>query len=351
MSLRQEVSLGGKSSAGGANTQLRVTIDTSAYPIYSQLNKFIIYWSTEGASGCWCSIDASLESTPTTWVNFANKIPISGWSGYNVINTSNITTYGNSPSYQYGLLRFTFGLTSPSSSGALGSLYSIYGYGGMGWTTPSNMAQKGTLYDYDENQNAIFPAQITATAFNGNATSATNVYIADDTSSKLYVLGATTTGNTRIYRESSVYISGNVLYGAAWNDYAEYRKATINKPGKCIVEKGDDTLIQSTARLQPGAAIISDTFGFAIGETDDCKTPIAVSGRVLAYPYESREEFKKNIGRPVCSGPNGTVSIMTDEEYKEKGYLAIGTISAVPDYEEWGTGNIKVNGRVWIKIL
>lgn len=351
MSLRQEVSLGGKSSAGGANTQLRVTIDTSAYPIYSQLNKFIIYWSTEGASGCWCSIDASLESTPTTWVNFANKIPMSGWSGYNVINTSKITTYGNSPSYQYGLLRFTFGLTSPSSSGALGSLYSIYGYGGMGWTTPSNMAQKGTLYDYDENQNAIFPAQITATAFNGNATSATNVYIADDTSSKLYVLGATTTGNTRIYRESSVYISGNVLYGAAWNDYAEYRKATINKPGKCIVEKGDDTLIQSTARLQPGAAIISDTFGFAIGETDDCKTPIAVSGRVLAYPYESREEFKKNIGRPVCSGPNGTVSIMTDEEYKEKGYLAIGTISAVPDYEEWGTGNVKVNDRVWIKIL
>ena len=146
-------------------------------------------------------------------------------------------------------------------------------------------------------------------------------------------------------------MSGNVLYGAAWNDYAEYRKATINKPGKCIIEKGDDTLTQSISRLQPGASIISDTFGFAIGETDDCKTPIAVSGRVLAYPYESREEFKKNIGRPVCSGPNGTVSIMTDEEYKEKGYLAIGTISAVPDYEEWGTGNVKVNGRVWIKIL
>ena len=188
-------------------------------------------------------------------------------------------------------------------------------------------------------------------SLNGNASSATNVNIADDTSSKIYVLGATATGNTRIYRESSVYMSGNVLYGAAWNDYAEYRRATIKEPGRCIIEKGDDTLVQSISRLQPGASIISDTFGFAIGETDDCKTPIAVSGRVLAYPYESREEFKKNIGRPVCSGPNGTVSIMTDEEYKEKGYLAIGTISAVPDYEKWGTGNVKVNGRVWIKIL
>jgi len=102
--------------------------------------------------------------------------------------------------------------------------------------------------------------------------------------------------------------------------------------------------------LQPGAEIISDTFGFAIGETDNCKTPIAASGRVLAYGYEDRETFKKSIGKPVCSGPNGTVSIMTDEEYKEKGYCAIGFVSAVPDYEEWGTGKVKVNGRIWIRV-
>lgn len=141
------------------------------------------------------------------------------------------------------------------------------------------------------------------------------------------------------------------LYGAVWNDYAEFREGDTIKSGKCVIETGDDTLITSTERMMPGANITSDTFGFAIGETEQAKTPIAVSGRVLAYPYESREEFKKNIGRPVCSGPNGTVSIMTDEEYRNKGYCAIGTISAVPDYEEWGTGKVKVNGRVWIKVF
>lgn len=141
------------------------------------------------------------------------------------------------------------------------------------------------------------------------------------------------------------------LYGAVWNDYAEFREGDTIEPGKCVIEVGDDTLITSTERMMPGANITSDTFGFAIGETEQAKTPIAVSGRVLAYPYESREEFKKNIGRPVCSGPNGTVSIMTDEEYRNKGYCAIGTISAVPDYEEWGTGKVKVNGRVWIKVF
>lgn len=141
------------------------------------------------------------------------------------------------------------------------------------------------------------------------------------------------------------------LYGAVWNDYAEFREGDTIDAGRCVVEVGDDTLITSTERMMPGANIISDTFGFAIGETEQAKTPIAVSGRVLAYPYESREEFKKNIGRPVCSGPNGTVSIMTDEEYRNKGYCAIGTISTVPDYEEWGTGKVKVNGRVWIKVF
>ena len=141
------------------------------------------------------------------------------------------------------------------------------------------------------------------------------------------------------------------LYGAVWNDYAEFRNGDTIEPGRCVVEVGDDTLTISTKRMIPGANITSDTFGFSIGETDECKTPIAVSGRVLAYPYESREEFRKNIGRPVCSGPNGTISIMTDEEYRDKGYCAIGTISAVPDYEKWGSGNVKVDGRIWIKVF
>jgi len=141
------------------------------------------------------------------------------------------------------------------------------------------------------------------------------------------------------------------IYGAVWNDFAEFRitKDEI-EPGRCIIENGDDTLSLSTARMQAGAEIVSDTYGFAIGESEMAKTPIASSGRVLAYPYEDREVFRNNIGKPVCSGPNGTVSIMTDEEYAEKGYCAIGTISAVPEYETWGSGNIKVDGRVWIRI-
>lgn len=91
-------------------------------------------------------------------------------------------------------------------------------------------------------------------------------------------------------------LRGNKLYGAVWNDYAEYRSSNITEPGRVIVENGNGTLSLSTERLQRGAEIISDTYGFAIGETDECKTPIAATGRVLAYTYEPIEEYKSKIG-------------------------------------------------------
>ena len=139
------------------------------------------------------------------------------------------------------------------------------------------------------------------------------------------------------------------VYGAVWNDYAEYRRTKkYIQPGYCVIETGKGDLIKSSKRLQPGANIVSDTFGFAIGETEQTKTPLAVSGRVLAYPYEDRDSYQ--AGDPVCSGPNGTISKMTREEVREYPDRIIGTVSEIPNYEVWGTGNVKVNNRIWIKV-
>lgn len=144
-------------------------------------------------------------------------------------------------------------------------------------------------------------------------------------------------------------LKGNIVYGAVWNDYAEYRQTKeYIQPGYCVIETGKGDLIKSFERLQPGANIVSDTFGFAIGETEQTKTPLAVSGRVLAYPYEDRDSYQ--AGDPVCSGPNGTISKMTREEVREYPDRIIGTVSEIPDYEVWGTGNVKVNNRIWIKV-
>ena len=161
------------------------------------------------------------------------------------------------------------------------------------------------------------------------------------------------TGQMRL--EPNGYLYTTRTYGAVWNDYAEFRQTDVTEPGRVIKENGDDTLSLAMKRLERGCEIISDTFGFAIGETEKAKVPTAASGRVLAYPYENRDEFRRHIGWPVCSGPYGTVSIMTEEEEEKYPSRIIGTISAVPDYEFWLGGDknatpIKVNGRVWIRV-
>ena len=93
---------------------------------------------------------------------------MSGWSGYNVINTSGITTYGNTSSSQYGHIQFIFGCDTGSTNNSYAGLNinKIFGFGGVGWTTPSTMAKTGQMYTYDSSQNVTFPAAITSGTIN-----------------------------------------------------------------------------------------------------------------------------------------------------------------------------------------
>lgn len=165
----------GKHSSNGTSTvndQLRITISTGVAYIYTSLNKFAIYMSISGNT-VWVKIEKALESTPTTYIDVLDWTSISGWSGWNIYNVGRITTYGNSASSQYGRIRFTFKQTAATSTYCAAGIWRIMGFGGDGWTVPSNMARDGHLYSYDASQNATFPAQVTATQFNGNATTAT----------------------------------------------------------------------------------------------------------------------------------------------------------------------------------
>lgn len=294
------------------------------------------YGPTEDVNGS----NGATISIPQITVDAKGRVTSIVNRTYTSVNTDTNTTY--SAGTGLSLSGTTFNHSNTITAGSVGTAQSP-SHGGT-FKIPK------ITYDAQGHITGATTVNITLPADNNTDT---NVTTAAQTSSKIYVTGTPSTGTvtgTLQYNEN-VYISGNVMYGACWNDYAEYRISDCQEPGRVICENGDDTLSLTTERLQPAGNVISDTFGFVIGETEQAKTPVAVSGRVLAYPYESREEFKKNIGRPVCSGPNGTVSIMTDKEYRDKGYCAIGTISAVPDYEEWGAGKVKVNGRVWIKVF
>ena len=223
-------------------------------------------------------------------------------------------------------------------------------------TSNSNTIYGAKKYSDANKAAAISEAQNKADAA---AKTVYNTYATAGTTDTQYpILGGaqqTQSGNTQAVSYSGAtisaagYVRGNKVYGSVWNDYAEYRQTHHKvRPGQCVYEKGDGSLAISYERMMPGANIVSDTFGFAIGETDECKTPLAVSGRVLAYPYESKETY--NPGDAVCSGPNGTISKMTRAEIRDYPERIVGTVSEIPTYEVWGSGNIKVNGRIWIKV-
>ena len=163
----------GKHTSNGScttNDRLRVTIDTGAANIYTVLNKIAIYMSTSGAT-VQVLIEKALQSSPTTFSTHKDWTGISGWSGWNILNISELTTYGNTASSQYGRIRFTFRQTAVNTNYTSANISKIMGFGGVGWATPSTMAATGHLYSYDSSQNATFPAKVTANGgFSGNLT-------------------------------------------------------------------------------------------------------------------------------------------------------------------------------------
>lgn len=144
-------------------------------------------------------------------------------------------------------------------------------------------------------------------------------------------------------------ITGSKVYGAVWNDYAEFRCAAEEVAAGDVVWSDDKGNLHKTfERMQPFEGVVSDTYGFAIGETDKAKTPLAVAGRVLVRTDCDRNSF--HAGDVVCTGENGTVSKMTRNEVVMYPDRIVGTVSEIPDYETWGSGNIAVKNRIWIKV-
>lgn len=170
----------------------------------------------------------------------------------------------------------------------------------------------------------------------------------------IYHRGTNGGNNTSPPAFKMLWQRGDAVTSAVWNDYAEARESLCTEPGRAVQETGFDTLALIIERLAPCAGIVSDTWGFSQGETDNAKTHIAVAGRVLAYPYRNRSEYKP--GDVLCAAPNGTVDIMTREEVIQYPDRIVGIVSCVPNYEEWGGGKgadrppVKVNGRIWVKV-
>lgn len=221
--------------------------------------------------------------------------------------------------------------------------------------------------NFDPIQSGYFAGMSTSTGITGDWWHILSMdWTGNDANNWISQLALPTQNRTGVYyrsRHSSstyawkkLWTSGESITNAVWNDYAECRIADTQEPGRVLMEVGDDTLTPTNKRMSHFAGVSSDTWGFLQGETDVAKTPLAVAGRTLVYPYRNRNEYKP--GDCVCAAPNGTVDLMTREEIIKYPDRIVGIVSCVPEYEEWGGSDaniedrppIKVNGRIWIKV-
>ena len=139
------------------NKRQRITIDCIKGNIYCVLAKIILNISTGGAGGCYCDVERGDSSENTVWEKLTTA-SIGGWSGWNAINLTPITV-GTEKTTRY--IRLTFSISSVNSSYYCNlSIISLRFVSSAFYSASNTMAEKGTLYDYDKDQNATFPKNL-----------------------------------------------------------------------------------------------------------------------------------------------------------------------------------------------
>lgn len=159
----------GKHTSGTTATTdaLRITLNATNCGVYTVGRTLLINFTTDGATGSKVKIETSTIGAPTTFTD-RGSYDISGRSGWNSYPID-IGAFGGNPTqiWQIADIRLTFTIDGAPYSGGRTAVLNLLLFGENVWLTPSKMARTGHIYSWDINQNAIFPAGITATSFNG----------------------------------------------------------------------------------------------------------------------------------------------------------------------------------------
>lgn len=143
-------------------------------------------------------------------------------------------------------------------------------------------------------------------------------------------------------------IYADKVLGAAWNDYAEFRSIFGSaEPGDVVIEFARGFVVKSDKRLCSCGMVVSDTFGFSIGQTNESDVPVAVSGRVLVSVEGDRSKYK--VGDVLCTGSCGKASRMRWYERILFPHRAIGIVSSIPNKLYWN--EVEIKNRVWMKVI
>lgn len=161
------------------------------------------------------TVYAATGANPNNWVQMSNTadVNMTGWSGGNFIPCNN-QTFGGATSqtgnyWNYRIVCFTdvsgggeFPSTYTSSAQVI---YRVAGYGPNTWTVPNNLFGIDHLYTWDNSANAIFPANVTSTAFVKSGGTSSQFLKADGSVDSNTYVKLSDTITTEFYKEVSGY--------------------------------------------------------------------------------------------------------------------------------------------------
>ena len=280
-----------------ANYKVRVIINCGTFGIYNAFNKFVFYVSTNGSASCYMKMSGVKQAETSDVWTAIGEMQVSGWSGFNVYNQS--VSMGAQSYATYKKICFLFECRAAGDTNYNGlAITSIWGYGGVGWVTPSTLASTGHLYTVNGNQEATFPSTVTATGFSGpltgNATSATKLA----TARKLAVsLSNTSTDSTfdGSADQTSIKVSGtlpianggtgqtslaNVSVGSATKASKINTSAKIGDTNKPVYVAADGTVTPisyTISKSVPSDAVFTDT-DTKVTSSANHYTPATASG-------------------------------------------------------------------------
>lgn len=146
--------------------QLRITV--TPVDRYASVNMLYLWVSVAGTSAT-VNISRSTIGAKETFTDVRTDVPISGWSGPNEIRFSG-GTFGGYEGQNYNAYAYRFTFKNKADGKGSVSVMDIRMYGPSAWGVPNSMMEKDHIYNWDANQNVQFPAQVTATKFNGSST-------------------------------------------------------------------------------------------------------------------------------------------------------------------------------------
>lgn len=158
-----------------ADDMLRITVNAWTCGVYTSLRKILIEFATSGSTNDFVKIESATIGDQETFT-VVGTYNVSGNSGWNSIPYSNnFGAYSLNQTSNVGVLRFTFSTSTASSYQGRPYVQNLILNGITNYVNPSKLSATGHLYSYDYQQNATFPANVTAEKFIGDGSNLINI--------------------------------------------------------------------------------------------------------------------------------------------------------------------------------